>query len=315
MGAGPVAQGRGGGYCWAMSQPLHLRVYLDEPWLTTAIAGKFGFFNRLCETLEPRGWTVAALKTGPEARAKAPTLPGYALFHMERPTHPRALTFRLAYHFPYWRIEKRPERWRFGVAKAAFDPAAIAASDFSDRLRQRVLPGPAPRDDGFILIALQSRLQKERSFQAMSPLNMVARLARTGRDCIATLHPKVSYGEAERDALESLARRNPNLRIGGDTASLIRRCSMVATQNSGAGFDGLILHKPVLMFGQSDYHHIALNVADLGFKPALEAAARHRPDYDRYVEWFLRHQSLDMMAPDATGQITATLGRHGWPVG
>lgn len=297
-----------------------LRIYLHPPILPTARAGRLGFLNRMRALLEARGWRIEILPSGEAARARAPGLPGYALFNMERPTHAAALTFRLAYHYPFWRLERQAERWRWPVALARFrpgDPGGIqdpGARDFARRLRDRVLPGPDPRQGEHVLIPLQGRIRVQRSFQTMSPLAMVEAVARSGRPAVATLHPKEVYDAEDRAALHALAARHPNLTIGGDTARLLRDCAFVATQNSAVAFDGLILNKPAVLFGQSDFHHVALNVAELGAERALALAPDHRPDFAGYLDWFLRRTSLDMMAPDAGDRLLGAIKKGGWPV-
>jgi hypothetical protein len=298
-------------------QPPDLRLYLHPPMLGDARRGRVNFIQRLIALLERQGWRIEILPSGEARRAAAPDLPGYALFHMEKPTHDRALTFRRAYHFPFWRIERVAERWRWPVAESRFDPEIIDADEarvFHARLAARVLPGPAPRRDGPVLIPLQGRIAETRSFQTMSPLDMVARVAETGRLCVATLHPREIYTPEDRAALEALATRHPNLSIGGNTAALLRDCAFVATQNSAVAFDGFILGKPAVLFGQVDFHHIGLKVADLGAEAALAAAPDHRPDFDRYLFWFLQLNAINMSAPDADARIAAALARGGWPV-
>lgn len=318
MGTGPALQPVGPLCSVArMDQSRFLRIYLHPPTLQMAREGKLGFLNRMSRLLEDRGWRVKIARSGKDARAAAPSLPGHALYHMEQPTHDRALTFRLAYHYPFWRLERHAERWSWPIAQARFDPGAVdaqAARDFADRLRRRVLPGPEPVRGDHVLIPLQGRLRACRSFQTMSPVAMVEAVARTGRPAVATLHPKETYDAGDRDALDRLARRYPNLTVGGDTAGLLRTCAFVAAQNSGVAFDGLILGKPAVLFGMSDFHHIALNVAALGADEALARAPGHRPDFAAYLDWFLRRTSLDMMAADADGRMLAAMKKGGWPV-
>ncbi|MFN3279040.1 MAG: hypothetical protein ACK41Y_11670 [Paracoccus hibiscisoli] len=296
---------------------LLLTVYLHPPILHTARAGKLGILNRIRSLLEPRGWRIDIRPSGDQARALAPTLPGHALFNMERPTHDRALTFRLAYHYPYWRLERLAERWRWPIAQTPFDPARIegdAAQTFARRLRARVLPGPEPVRGDHILIPLQGHIRRQRSFQSASPVQMIRAAARTRRPCIATLHPKEVYDDADRTALDRLARDHPNLTIGGDTAARLRDCAFVVTQNSGVGFDGLILGKPVVLFGLSDYHHVTLDAARLGAERALALAPDHAPPTAKFLDWFLRRTSLDMMAADADDRLLAAMKKGGWPV-
>ncbi|SIQ13809.1 hypothetical protein SAMN05421641_10427 [Paracoccus thiocyanatus] len=295
-----------------------LRVYLEGSMLETARAGSFNFMNVLRRAVEGAGWRVEWHRTGAMARTAAPLRDGYALFHMQAPTHARALTFRRAYHYPFWQIEPAAQRWRFAVAQARHDPATIdpdAARSFADRLRARVLPGPPPRRGDTVLVPLQGHIRRCRSFQTMSPVKMLGAVAATGRPTIATLHPRESYDAADHAALAELAARHPNLTIGGDTTRLLRDCAFVATQNSAVAFDGYLLGKPAVLFGQIDFHHIGLNVAQLGAAKALAQAETHAPDFDRYLFWFLQEKAINATRPDAGARILAAMRRGGWPIG
>ncbi|PZO67298.1 MAG: hypothetical protein DI498_02850 [Paracoccus denitrificans] len=298
-----------------MSKPETLRVYLEGQMLENARAGRFPFLAHLERAVTDKGWRVEWLAAGPDARAKAPTRDGYALFHMERPTHDRALTFRRAYYFPFWFIQPVAERWRFDVARADVEPTdAAAAAEFASRLRARVLPGPAPTREGFVLVPLQGHIRAQRSFQTMSPVAMLEKVAQTGRRVVATLHPKEVYEPADLRALDDLAASYPNLRIGGDSRTLLRRCDFVATMNSALAFDGYLQGKAAVLFAQIDFHHIALNVASVGADAALAAAPDHRPDFNGYVHWFLSGQAIQATAPDAHDRIRAAMRKGGWPI-
>ena len=298
-----------------MSNAKILRTYLHPPILQTAQAGKLRFLNRLHALLTDRGWKVQILPSGTKARDNAPRLPGYALFNMEKPTHERALTFRLAYHYPFWRLERQAERWRWPVARAVYEPGdPTVAKDFANRLQERVLPGPAPVQGDYALVPLQGKIRDCRSFQTFSPIEMVRLVAKTGRSAVVTLHPKEIYDDRDMALLHELAARYPNLTIGGNTSKLLRDCAFVATQNSAVAFDGYILGKPAVLFAQTDFHHIGLNVAELGAATALDRAADHRPDFAGYLDWFLRQTSIDMMAPDADERLLSAMARGGWPV-
>ena len=294
-----------------------LRVYLHGGMLKTARAGTFPFMALLSRTMQAAGWQVSFERASPAAHATPPPPGDYALFHMKPPVHPRTLTLRRAYHYPFWRIEPVAERWRFAVARAAFDPAGVdrdQARAFAARLRARVLPGPPPLRGDRVLVPLQGHLRRARSFQTMSPVEMLETVCATGRPVTATLHPSEDYDEGDRAALAALAGRHPNLTLGGDTAAILRDCAFVATENSAVAFDGLILGKPAVLFAQIDFHHIALNVAELGAAAALAAAPDHAPDFDGFLWWFLKRQSIDAQAPDAGERILAAMRRGGWPV-
>lgn len=294
-----------------------LRIHLNPMMLAQARRGDFPFLNRVADTVREQGWQVELAPAGPAAHDIPPPPDHYALFHMKRPIHPRTLTFRRAYHFPFWRIEPVAERWRFAVARERFDPDRVdpgRAREFARRLAQRVLPGPQPPRGDHILVPLQGQLRRTRSFQTMSPVRMLDAVCRTGRPVAATLHPSEGLDADDIAALADLKARHPNLTLGGDTMALLRGCAFVATQNSAVAFDGMILGKPAVLFAQIDFHHAALNVADLGADAALAAAETADGDADRYLWWFLKDRSIDVPAPSAADRILASLRRGGWPI-
>ncbi len=300
-----------------MSHAPILRIYLHGNMLDTSRAGTFNFMNVLKAAVEGAGWQVEYHETGPQSRRQAPRRDGYALFHMESPTHDRALTFRRAYHYPFWQIEPVQQRWRFRVARRAFDPQSVdatAARNFADQLRKRVLPGPAPRRGETILVPLQGHIRRCRSFQSMSPLDMLDAAAATGRPVVATLHPRESYDTGDLKALDRLVARHPNLVLGGDTASILRDCAFVVTQNSAVAFDGYLLGKPAVLFAQIDFHHIGLSAARLGAAQALAQVETHAPDFDRYLYWFLQDMAINASRPEAGQRILAAMKKGGWPI-
>lgn len=277
--------------------------------LASTRAGTFNFMNQIQGALSAHGIEAVytSRDTAPEARS---------LWHMDFPVGlPGALLFRRTYHYPFWHIEAVPQRWRWPVAEARFDPDSVdasAAEAFVSRLAARVLPGPRPSRDGPALVALQGRLLDTRSFQTMSPIDMVRAVGRSGRPAVVALHPKERYSPVETAALEQVIDRHPLLTLAQGAAGHLREAAFVVTQNSAVAFDGLILGKPAVLFGQIDFHHIALNVADFGADGALDRARTHSPPTARYVDWFLRGQAIDAMSPDAQRQIAAALIRGGW---
>lgn len=294
-----------------MTQATTLRIYLDGSMLRTARDGSFPFMRVLQGAVQDAGWRVEWHQAGDAI----PDDGSYALFHAETPPHDRALSFRRAYHYPFWQIEPVQQRWRFDVALDSFDPAQIdptRARNFADRLRDRVIPGPAPTHDGPILVPLQGHIRRCRSFQTASPVEMVQRVAQLERPTLVTLHPNESYDARDLAALQAIAGRHPKLRIGRDTMAALRTCPFVVTENSAVAFDGYLLGKPAVLFAQIDFHHIALNMAD--DDDALKKAETHRPDFDRYLFWFLQEKAINATLPDAGARILTAMRRGGWPI-
>jgi hypothetical protein len=290
-----------------------LQVHLDDAMRHAAAAGEVGIVNRLIAALPD--WRVALVPLD-----APPLRDGYSLLHMQEPLSPRSLTLRLAYLYPFWRIEATNERWRFDVAQAAFRPAMIPAPQaarFAARLRERWFPSVTARRGGFVLIPLQGRLAEHRSFQSMSPLRMMAETLRhlPDRPVVATLHPKETYPAEDLAALEALCRQFPRLTVQtGGTDAALANCDLVVAQNSSVALKGFALEKPAVLFAGIDFHHIAGSVPREGVEAAFDRALGPPPDFAAYLTWFFRRQSINATAPDAEAQIRARLAQHGWPV-
>ena len=297
-----------------MERTLHL--YLHSPWREAASEGRVNLFN--CMRAALPGWEFRFHPDTEVERSKAADR-GYGLFHMQEPTARHILNLRRAYILPFWRIEAVAERWFFDVARAAFDPGDIPASEadlFQSRWRTRLLGGPISRD-GYVLVPLQGRLSVHRSFQSMSPLAMLETILDRVRDkpILATLHPKEVYTAGDLDALERLEERFPRLRIVREPSpGLLHGCDAVITQNSSVALHGFLLDKPAVLFAESDFHHIAGSVPRVGLDRAFATLDGPQPDFARYVTWFLRRNAINGGAPDCASQILARLRRHGWRV-
>lgn len=296
--------------------------YLHPKLRRQAENGNQNFIGKVTEVLEAAGLTVAFDSDDQAARLRAMARPGRSLFLMQPPVNARGLVFRKTYLYPFWHIEKEAERWEWPVAKTAFDPGAVdprKASNFYRFWRNRLFDqAPAEaRRDGFVFVPLQGRLLEQRSFQYASPIAMLeAVLAHdTKRQIAVTLHPNESYTAAEEAALVALADRHPRLFVlTAGTERYLQNCDYIVTQNSGVGFQGLFFGKPVVLFAKSDFHHIALNVAEMGADKAIAAAPTHAPDYASYMYWFLQEQAINAGRPEARNKIRNVLRGHGWLV-
>lgn len=237
---------------------------------------------------------------------------------MEAPTHERALTARRCYIGAFWSIERSATRWHRPVALAEFPAAGPSHRWFARFWRQEIIGQPdPPATQGDVLIPLQGLLTRQRSFQSASPLEMIEEtLARSpGQRVTATLHPEETYSAEEIAALDKLAARHRQFHWQrGGTAELLARCNLVVTQNSGTALTGFFLHKPAVLFGDIDFHHIAGSVPHLGVEAAFERARGPAPDFDRYLWWFLYRNAVGAAAQDGEAQILRALAAHGWPV-
>ncbi|MBV7380092.1 hypothetical protein [Maritimibacter dapengensis] len=306
-----------------MSEAKILRIYLDETMLWQARQGTFGFCARVSKAFKEAGYRVELRRNSFEERMKSGARNGYSLFLMDDPFHSKALTMRKAYYFPFWRIEKTAKRWEFEVARKPFDPGGIdtvVAQQWFEKWRRWLFKrGPEiAEQSGMVYVALQGRLADHRSFQTMSPLDMVRDVQERAGDLriLLGLHPGETYSKAERKALEETAAADSRVKIQtGGMDDALRSCDLVVTQNSAAALSGFFFQKPAVLYGESDFHHQMQRVAKLGASEAWRRAQEVTPDYARYLFWFLQLNSIKAdVEGEAEAKILATCRDHGWMV-
>lgn len=305
----------------AMTSATTVTFYLDDSLRISAEAGTHNFIAKVEAVLKLAGLDVEFRPNSAAARLASALRPGYAMFHMDQPSHARALTMRRVYHYPFWQIEPTTDRWDWHVAQATFDLESVdlvEAQRFLTFWRKRLFPDAAPAtQEGFVYVPLQGRLTERRSFQSASQIEMVEATLRHDpeRLVIATFHPKETYSDRERQAIYDMADANPRLSIKtGSMDRLLPGCDYVVTQNSSVAFNGILFGKPMILFGRTDFHHVAANVDALGVAQAFEAVQEMTPDYAAYLWWFWQKMSINAGRPEAEDQIRASLLRAGWPV-
>lgn len=306
-----------------MSEAKILRIYLDETMLWQARQGTFGFCARVTKAFEEAGFRVDLRRNSFEERMKSGARRGYSLFLMDDPFHAKSLTMRKAYYFPFWRIEKTAKRWEFEVAQKSFDPREIdtdlAQKWFGNWRRWLFKRRPENTEmEGLIYVALQGRLGDHRSFQTMSPLDMVRDVqTRAGnRRILLGLHPGETYSISERKALEEVAAGDTRVIVQtGGMEEALQVCDLVVTQNSAAALSGFFFQKPAILYGESDFHHQMPRVSKLGTTEAWRQVQAVTPSFSEYLYWFVQINSIKAdVEGEAESKILASCRRLGWEI-
>jgi len=303
-----------------MAEAKILRIYLDDIPRARAERGNFNIINKIQNVFERHGYRVEFCRNTDVERLKSAARRGYSLFLMDDPFHPRALTMRKAYFYPFWRVENTAKRWEFEIAQTPFVPDETdpeEARKFCNTWRRHNLAKTplGGETDGSVYIPLQGKLLEHRSFQTASPLEMIKRvlLVEPSRSINIGLHPGETYLPEELDAVHRLVDANPQLLLSSEPMPvLLSRCDYVVTENSSVALTGFFLHKPAVLFAQIDFHHIAANVKALGAESAIKRAPNMTPDYDRYLHWFFKGTALNGGAPEVEDQILDMFQRRGW---
>lgn len=301
-----------------MTQERQLHFHLEHDLRQSAVAGNHPFIAKMALVLESAQFRVEYREHGDTDRSDDT----YVLSHMKPPPTKRGLVFRRVYEYPFWQIEASAERWQWDVAKAKFDPTQVSGSEaaqfyaFWQKRQYQDAPQNTSRE-GFIYVPLQGRLAEKRSFQLCSPLEMIEHCLANDptRQVIATIHPNEVYSDAEIQALEALENRYQQLHVDiGDMVPLLQRCDYVVTQNSSVAFAGYFFGKPALLFGNIDFHHIAVRADLAKLETSFTQVSQARPDYARYLYWFWQDQSINAGRDDVYSKIALRLRRFGWPI-
>ena len=117
------------------------------------------------------------------------------MFHMDNPVHPRALTMRRAYFYPFWRIEASAKRWEWQVASADFVPSCIdpdLASTFlgyipaAGQILRPVVGGTSldfAVEGALAPLCLIQTFQARRSSSPFPPASVALPLCKISSDC------------------------------------------------------------------------------------------------------------------------------------
>ena len=299
-----------------MARDTRVSVYVTGEQRASVEAGERSILTRLRSAVGSAGWTFALEpeSDGPQAA----TRDGYHILCNQDVPGPNCLNLRRSYFYPFWRIEDSNDRWNFQVAQRAFQPDVVPereADHFCARWRKAFWPKQKITDAGFVLIPLQGRLLRHRSFQTMSPVDMIRRtLAQTTLPVVATLHPSETYEADEQSTLTEMAAREPRLTLSKEPSEqLLLRASLVVTENSGLALSGYFAGKPAVLFADIDFHHLGGSVRRDGVEGAFDRAGQDLA-YARYLFWFFRQNALNG-GSDAVGDtILARLREHGWPI-
>ena len=305
-----------------MSRTNALNIYLDGQMLQRALAGKHNFLDHVARAFSAQGWATNFLEDTDENLLRGQSNPAHSLVHAHAPLSPNSLTFRLAYVYPFWKIENTGVRWDFATAHKSFDPGDVPfepAQKFLQTSRNRLFPWADQKTfrKEWIYIPLQGRLSQKRDHQSMSPLDMVKTTLEAFPDkrFRITLHPRETYSEEDLDALSNLSAAHRNADVSHtELRDAAPGAELVVTQNSSVAFQCLFLEKPVVTFAKSDFHHVTATVGERGASKAFEAALATDWPFAKYLYWFLQMNSINAGRDPVQEQILERVGELGWPV-
>lgn len=290
------------------------------------------FYGRLADALTAEGAEVVVTTHDPEiVEARVNAEPGLHILHHMRLRHPRVLNAGKAYIEPFFTLDPWGYRLFSSIAAAKFEPLQDNAQDAAlfDDIRTRMVEGrkshytqpEAVMDvpQGCIAVFLQT--EDNRDVGETCHLNfrqmVKALLDRDDpRPIVVKPHPK----EKNIESLEWLtrkARKDPRLQMFvGNIHDLLAACAVVVTVNSAVGIEAMLHKKPVVLCGDTDFHHICEMVRHRQAMDAALARAEARQaagqwSYQAYIGWYYGRMCHDPRAPDFGARVMVKLRAMG----
>ncbi len=242
-------------------------------------------------------------------------------------THQRVLNAGIAYVYPFWNLDPTGIRAFSSIGKRPFRPDQIdvdLARPFFRRLKARLVgkrqsryaqPQPVtPVPKGAVAVFLQDEAHRDvRETCHLDQRSMLETvLQATNGPVVVKPHPQ-DGGTRTATWLKSCAAQYPNLSvINANIHDILSTCSRVVTINSAVGIEAYLHRKPLILCGQSDFHHIAETVqTPAALAAALNAPIKARP-YDKFIYWYFAQQCLSVSDTDLMAAFSARLAAQGY---
>lgn len=242
----------------------------------------------------------------------------YCLFYRDRPTHHHALELRPAPFGPFWMIDKTGDPAEKTVFKRSFHPEKVnpdLATSFFQRMTDRHKTAKSS-NNGFVLIAMQGVIGRQRFWQSMTPLDMVRETIahEPNRKIYVKLHPRETYSHADLSALNDLMDGDRVQLVDGDLEQYLSACDYTVSMNSSVSLKGLLYHKRGILFGEAEFHHIFQSVQTKGVANCFADVLTDMPAIERYVFWYLRRQHLWNFSKTIEDDILKRCRALGWAI-
>lgn len=288
--------------------------HLPKDWLGPSGEGLMPFYDRLRDGLIAEGCRVEIRGLDKATVAdQADVDRAVHLVNHGRVRHPRVWNAGIAYIYPFWNVDPWGIRAFSSIAEARFDPDAVsseAARPFFRRLRKRLVSARVSRypqaeavehlPEGAVAVFLQSEAHRdvEESCYLDREAMVETVIEATSGPVVIKPHPR-DVDAGTRAWLDRLAARCDRVCVSeANIHDILAVAERVVTINSAVGVEAYLHRKPVVLCGQSDFHHIARvarSRAELA--EAVGTPVRKRP-YDKYVYWYFGLQCLSTTEPD-----------------
>ena len=251
----------------------------------------------------------------------------FHIFNHRRVRHPRALNAGVAYIYPFWNLDPWGIRAFSSIGETQFRAHTVdgdKAKAFLGQLRARWAERRESRyaqpeatdtlPDHAVAVFFQS--EGHRGVDETCYMDRWVMLETTLRAWPGPVVVKPHPREMEEDVFErllDLQARYPQLVISqGNIHDILAACARVVTINSAVGIEAYMHRKPVILCGQTDFHHIADTARTPEELSALIKTAPTGRVYAKYLYWYFRKNCVDAGRADVAGQVVRRIAQTGF---
>ncbi len=237
------------------------------------------------------------------------------------------LNCAVAYFWEFWHLDPKGTKAFSGIGDLPYDaadmPHARAERFFAgqkarlvDRRRSKYGQKAAHTalPEAAVTVFLQGDFPQRQCATRFDDLAMLAvvRAHAGDRPIVVKPHPLVTdpFTLAEIRSL-----RDDRLSVtDANVHDILACCAVTVSINSTVALEGYLHRKPAILFGQSDFHHIAgrVQVPD-DFPAALTAALARKRGYAQYLAWYFLRHCLRLGSPALEPTLWARFAAAGFP--
>ncbi|MFY0309222.1 hypothetical protein ACFMBG_04905 [Leisingera sp. D0M16] len=135
-----------------------------------------------------------------------------------------------------------------------------------------------------------------------------------GRTVLVKLHPKLADIGTMAELAEIAAGDRRVMISGANIHDILAASCATVSINSSSAVEGFLHRTPAILYGKSDFHHMAQTVTGPGqFAEALQRALARTGGYAQFMTWYFRNNCLEIGAAGLEQRIWEIFSRAGFP--
>ncbi|MFY0662694.1 MAG: hypothetical protein JXR15_19550 [Shimia sp.] len=213
-----------------------------------------------------------------------------------------ALNAALAYLPPYFHLDAQGVLADSTAAQKIYDEAKVnpvlAQANFlvlQDRLVRKRRSRYGPKKDitkipeDCIAVFLQGDNPHRQGTAFCDNETLLRTVAKHAgkRKIVVKAHPMSKQLDDVQLILKLLQEGLPLVATDANVHDILQQCAVTVSYNSAVAIEGFLHNKPAILFGRSDFHHVAETVEyPCDFADALHSALTNQSDYAKYLHWY-----------------------------